>query len=135
MAKKSNFNLFVSLLFVLGLMAVVYWLINSNLIQMLSGDSADELVEGKGYQYKFAYTGRGDVSNIISLNKGSSLFEFYHKGRGNFYADVRFSDGRLLKVLAQTSGDYNGSMEVEVPETDAYTINIKTTGEWGLDFK
>lgn len=135
MAKKLNFNLFVSLLFVLGLMAVVYWLINSNIIQMLSGYSSNELETGKGYQYKFAYTGNGDMSNIISLNRGSSLFEFYHIGKGDFYADVRHSDGRLLKVLAQTNGNYRGRMEVEVPETDAYTINIKTSGEWGLDFK
>lgn len=102
---------------------------------MLSGSSSDELEEGKGYQYKFAYTGTGDMSNIISLNKGSSLFEFYHEGRGEFYADIKRSDGRLLKVLAQTSGNYQGKMEVEIPETDAYTFNIKTKGKWGLDFK
>jgi len=135
MARKSNFRLFISLLFVLGLMAIVYWLINSNIIGMLTGDSADDVELGKGYQYKFAYTGTGDMSNIISLNRGSSIFEFFHEGRGDFYADVKRSDGRLLKVLAQTKGDYQGKMEVEVPETDAYTINIKTTGKWGLDFK
>lgn len=135
MARKSNFRLFISLLFVLGLLALVYWLINSNIISMLSGDSGDEVELGKGYQYKFAYIGTGDMSNIISLNKGSSMFEFYHEGKGDFYADVKRSDGRLLKVLAQTKGNYQGKMEVEVPETDAYTINIKTTGKWGLDFK
>lgn len=116
-------------------MAAVYWLVNTNLLEMLTGSGADEVETGKGYQYKFAYTGRGDMSNIISLNKGSSLFEFYHVGKGDFYVDVRHSDGKLLKVLAQTNGSYQGRMEVQVPETDAYTINIKTTGEWGLDFK
>lgn len=135
MARKSNFRLFVSLIFVLGLLALVYWLINSNIIGMLSGESGDEAELGKGYQYKFAYTGTGDMSNIISLNRGSSMFEFFHEGNGDFYADVKRSDGRLLKVLAQTKGKYEGKMEVEVPETDAYTINIKTTGKWGLDFK
>ena len=135
MARKSNFRLFISLLFVLGLMALVYWLIKNNIMEFLSGDSADDIELGKGYQYKFAYTGNGDMTNIISLNRGSSLFEFYHEGRGDFYVDVKYADGRLLKVLAQTKGDYRGKMEVEVPETDAYTINIKTTGKWGLDYK
>lgn len=135
MARKSNFRLFVSLLFVLGLMALGYWIINNNLLDFLSGDSADEIELGKGYQYRFAYTGTGNMTNIISLNRGSSLFEVFHEGKGDFYVDVKYADGRLLKVLAQTKGNYQGKMEVEVPETDAYTINIKTTGKWGLDFK
>lgn len=135
MAKNSKAKLIVSLLFVLGLLALGYWLLNENLKDMFGTSAGLFTNEGKGDQYKFAYTGKGDKVNIISLNKGSSLFEFYHEGPGDFYLDVKTSDGNLLKVLAQTKGNYEGKMELEIPKTDAYVFTIKTTGNWGLDFK
>lgn len=135
MAKNSKAKLVVSLLFVLGLIALGYWLLNDNLKDMFGSSANFFTNEGKGVQYKFAYTGTGDKVNIISLNKGSSLFEFYHEGTGDFYLDVKTSDGNLLQVLAQTKGNYEGKVELEIPKTDAYVFTIKTKGNWGLDFK
>jgi hypothetical protein len=63
------------------------------------------------------------------------LFDIYQEGKGDFYADIKTSDGQLVKVLAQTKGDYEGKTEIEVPTTDAYVVTIKTQGTWGLDFK
>jgi hypothetical protein len=135
MAGNSKGKLVVSLLFVLGLLAVGYWLLNKNIKEMFFPDPISLFEEGKNIQYKFAYTGTGDKVNIISLNKGSSVFEFYHEGTGDFYIDVKTSDGKLLKVLAQTKGNFEGKTELEIPQTDAYIFDIKTTGNWGLDFK
>lgn len=135
MAGNTKGKIVVSLLFVLGLLAVGYWLLNKNIKEMFFPDDISLYEEGKNIQYKFAYTGTGDKVNIISLNKGSSVFEFYHEGTGDFYIDVKTSDGKLLKVLAQTKGNFEGKTELEIPQTDAYVFNIKTTGNWGLDFK
>jgi hypothetical protein len=135
MAANTKGKLVVSLLFVLGLLAVGYWLLNKNIKEMFFPDAVSLFEEGKNIQYKFAYTGKGDKVNIISLNKGSSIFEFYHEGPGDFYIDVKTSDGKLLKVLAQTKGNFEGKAELEIPQTDAYVFNIRTTGNWGLDFK
>jgi hypothetical protein len=134
MAKNSKARLVISVIFVFGLLGLGYWLLNEN-IKMIFEPDAKANIEGKGIQYRFAYTGKGDKTNIISLNKGSSLFEFFHEGTGEFYADIKTSDNKLLKVLAQTKGDYEGKTEIEIPNTDAYVVTIRTEGNWGLDFK
>jgi hypothetical protein len=133
MAKNSKSRLVISVIFVFGLLGLGYWLLNEN-VKMLF-QTAISSNDGKGIQYRFAYTGKGDKVNIISLNKGASLFDFYHEGKDDFYADIKTSDGQLLKVLAQTKGDYEGKTEIEIPATDAYVVTIKTQGTWGLDFK
>ncbi len=134
MAKNSKARLVISVIFVFGLFGVAYWLLNEN-IKMLFDTEYKTTEEGKGVQYRFAYTGKGDKTNIISLNKGASLFEYFHEGKGDFYADIKTSDGKLLKVLAQTKGNYEGKTEIEIPITDAYVVTIRTAGSWGLNFK
>jgi hypothetical protein len=133
MAKNSKGKLVVSVIFVFGLLGLGYWLLNENVKMLFEPVVANN--DGKGVQYRFAYTGKGDKVNIISLNKGPSLFDYYHEGKDDFYADIKTSDGKLLKVLAQTKGDYEGKTEIEIPTTDAYVVTIKTQGTWGLDFK
>lgn len=134
MAKNSKTKLVISVIFVFGLLGLGYWLLNEN-IKMIFEPDAKRNENGKGIQYRFAYTGIGDKTNIISLNKGSSFFEFFHEGTGDFYADIKTSDGKMLKVLAQTKGNFEGKTELEIPNTDAYVVTIRTAGNWGLDFK
>jgi len=134
MSKNRKARLVISVIFVFGLFGLAYWLLNEN-IKMIFEPEAKKNDDGKGIQYRFAYTGKGDKINIISLNKGTSLFEYFHEGEGDFYADIKTSDGILLKILAQTKGNYEGKTEIEIPNTDAYVVTIKTTGNWGLDFK
>lgn len=134
MPKNRKVRLVISVIFVFGLFGLAYWLLNEN-IKMIFEPEAKKNDDGKGIQYRFAYTGKGDKINIISLNKGASLFEYFHEGDGDFYADIKTSDGKLLKVLAQTKGNYEGKTEIEIPNTDAYIVSIKTAGNWGLDFK
>ena len=131
MSKNRKARLVISVIFVFGLFGLAYWLLNENVFE----PEAKKNDDGKGIQYRFAYTGKGDKINIISLNKGTSLFEYFHEGEGDFYADIKTSDGILLKILAQTKGNYEGKTEIEIPNTDAYVVTIKTTGNWGLDFK
>ena len=134
MSKNRKARLVISVIFVFGLFGLAYWLLNEN-IKMIFEPEAKKNDDGKGIQYRFAYTGKGDKINIISLNKGTSLFEYFHEGEGDFYADIKTSDGILLKILAQTKGNYEGKTEIEIPNTDAYIVTIKTAGNWGLDFK
>lgn len=134
MAKNSKVRLIVSVIFVFGLFGLGYWLLKENFKDVFEPD-VKSTIDGKGIQYRFAYTGKGDMTNIISLNKGACMFEVFHEGNGEFYADIKTSDGKLLKVLAKTKGNYENKMEVEVPNTDAYVVTIRTAGNWGLDFK
>jgi len=91
--------------------------------------------EGKKIQYRLAYNVRGDKTQIIHLNKGDALFEYYHEGQGSFFVDLKTADGELIKVLADTKDDFEGKTELVVPETNAYLLTVKTSGVWGLDFK
>jgi hypothetical protein len=134
MAKtNSKAKIFISFIFVFGLLILGYFLLIPNIRMIFQEPVKTE--EGKGIQYRFAYNVTGDKTHIISLNKGPVLFEYYHEGEGSFYVDLKTNTGNLVKVLAQTNGNYEGSTELEVPETDAYVLTIITKGVWGLDFK
>ena len=128
-------KIIIGFLFVVSLFVLAYYLLKDNLGFLFVDKTRNEFVEGKNVQYRFAYTGTGDKTNIISLNKGSALFQCYHEGKGSFYAELTTSSGKLVKVLADTKGNFENTFEVEIPETDAYIVNIRTTGTWGLDFK
>jgi len=128
-------KIIVGFLFVVALFVLAYYLLRDNIGFLFVDKSRNESVEGKNIQYRFAYTGTGNKTNIISLNKGNALFQCYHEGKGSFYAELTSSSGKLIKVLADTKDNYENTFEVEIPETDAYIVNIRTTGTWGLDFK
>ncbi|MCE1165811.1 MAG: hypothetical protein LWX07_10465 [Bacteroidetes bacterium] len=133
MRRNSKAKLVVSFLFVAGLFVLAYFLLRPYVSSLLETDKTE--LEGKKIQYRLAYNVRGDKTQIIHLNKGDALFEYYHEGAGSFFVDLRTNDGKLIKVLADTKGDYEGKTELQVPETDAYLLTVKTTGVWGLDFK
>ena len=133
MRKNSKAKLVVSFLFVAGLFVLAYFLLKPYVDTLLEPEKTN--IEGKKIQYRLAYNVRGDKTQIIHLNKGNALFEYYHEGPGSFYVDLKTNDGRLIKVLADSKGDYESKTELEVPSTDAYLLTVKTTGVWGLDFK
>jgi hypothetical protein len=133
MRKNSKARLVISFLFVFGLFVLAYYLLKDNFINAISEDKTS--VEGKKIQYRLAYNVNGDKTQIIHLNKGSALFEYYHEGTGHFYADLKTNDGKLVKILADTRGNYESNTEVEIPQTDAYIVTVKSSGTWGLDFK
>jgi hypothetical protein len=37
--------------------------------------------------------------------------------------------------LAKGTGDYEGVSQVNIPEQDAYLLNVITTGKWGIAYK
>jgi hypothetical protein len=134
MAKSnSKAKIFFSFIFVFGLLVLGYFLLVDN-IKMIF-EPVVRVEEGKGIQYRFAYNVTGDKTQIIHLNKGPVLFEYYHEGEGSFYVDLKKNTGELIKVLVQTNGTYEGSTELEISETDAYVVTVLTKGVWGLDYK
>ncbi len=133
MRKNSKAKLVISFLFVAGLFILAYFLLKGYVGSFFEQNLLSS--EGKKIQYRLAYNVRGDKTQIIHLNKGDALFEYYHEGPGSFFVDLRTADGELIKVLADTRDDFEGKTELIVPETNAYLLTVKTSGVWGLDFK
>ena len=133
MRKNSKAKLVISFLFVAGLFVLAYFLLRGYFGSFFEQNLLSS--EGKKIQYRLAYNVRGDKTQIIHLNKGDALFEYYHEGPGSFFVDLKTADGELIKVLADTKDDFEGKTELVVPETNAYLLTVKTSGVWGLDFK
>lgn len=83
-------------------------------------------------QYKIYFNYDGDRSQIIDLIKGEADFNLVYSGKSNFTAKLLNLDGTLLSTLADVNGQYNKSQVVNIPETGAYLLEVKTIGEWSL---
>jgi hypothetical protein len=83
-------------------------------------------------QYRIAEQFTGSRNQIIDLIKGPANFVIVHQGAGTFTARIMTAEGSIIDVLAEVTGDYNGKKKVEVPETRAYILDVKTDGVWSV---
>lgn len=83
-------------------------------------------------QYRIAEQFTGSKNQIIDLIKGPANFVIVHQGQGTFTARLMTAEGDIIDVLAEVTGDFNGKKKVEVPETRAYILDVKTDGVWSV---
>jgi hypothetical protein len=83
-------------------------------------------------QYRIAENFTGSKNQIIDLMKGPANFVLTHRGEGKFEVRLMHPDGELIEVLADVTGNYSGKKRVEVPETRAYILDVKTDGIWSV---
>jgi hypothetical protein len=83
-------------------------------------------------QYRIAEQFTGSKNQIIDLIKGPANFVIVHQGQGTFTARLMTAEGDIIDVLADVTGDFNGKKKVEVPETRAYILDVKTEGVWSV---
>lgn len=83
-------------------------------------------------QYRIAENFTGNKNQIIDLMKGPANFVITHQGEGKFEMRLMHPDGELIEVLADVTGNYTGKKRVEVPETRAYILDVKTDGIWSV---
>lgn len=83
-------------------------------------------------QYRIAEIFDGDRSQMHDLIKGPATFDIMHQGTGSYKISILRNDGTLLAVLAEGSGDFKGKKELEIPETTAYILDVKSTGKWSV---
>jgi hypothetical protein len=83
-------------------------------------------------QYRIAENFTGNKNQIIDLMKGPANFVLTHQGEGKFEVRLMHPDGELIEVLADVTGNYTGKKKVEVPETRAYILDVKTDGIWSV---
>ena len=64
--------------------------------------------------------------------KGPANFILTHQGEGKFEVRLMHPDGELIAVLADVTGNFTGKKKVDVPETRAYILDVKTDGVWSV---
>ena len=88
--------------------------------------------EETGGQYKMYFCFEGDKSQIIDLIKGKVELNLVYRGTSKFTAKLFNSDGTLFSTLADVIGPYKQKQVIDVPETGAYQLDVRTSGEWSL---
>jgi hypothetical protein len=83
-------------------------------------------------QYRIAENFTGSKNQIIDLIKGPATFDITHQGTGKFVCTLMLADGTVISLLTDVTGDYKGKKQVEVPETRAYILDVKTEGVWSV---
>ena len=91
--------------------------------------------ESPGEQYKIYFNFKGDESQIIDLIKGTAEFNLVYEGTSNFTAKILYTDGKLLADMVNMNGPVHQKLIIPVPETGAYLLEVRTTGEWSMSRK
>jgi len=139
---SSKPKIFISLLFVILCAVLAYYLLFDRFL-LLTGSldprtdryKIEELAEKRKIQYRLAYKGTGNLKQTIHLNTGPAVFVIFHEGASDFTVELRTTRDSLISVLAKESGDWEGVSQVNIPEQDAYLLNVITSGKWGIAYK
>jgi len=87
-------------------------------------------------QYRLAYNDiKGDLKQTIALNKGTAIFELRHTGAGKYSFRLLDVNENLLFDIAEGNGDFKDKKYFEVPETNAYLLEVKAEGVWTFKYK
>jgi len=138
MSKK--FTIFIIILFTFAALFIGFLILKSyypHSFQFFSEQDKKEREEdAKQIQYRLAYNDiKGNLTQTIALNKGQALFELEHKGAGKYSFILANTDGKLLYDIAGGEGDFKTKKFFEIPESDAYLLEVKTDGVWTFKYK
>ena len=140
--QNSKPKIFFSLLFIIAAGVLAYYLLFDRFLLLTNSldprtdrYKIEELAEKRKIQYRLAYKGTGDLKQTIHLNTGPAVFVIYHEGPSDFMVELRTTRDSLITVLVKDKGDYEGVSQVNIPEQDAYLLNVITTGSWGIAYK
>lgn len=139
---SSKPKIFISLIFVILCAVLAYYLLFDRFL-LITGAldprsdryKIEELAEKRKIQYRLAYKGTGNLKQTIHLNTGPAVFVIFHEGDSDFTVELRTNRDSLITVLAKETGDWEGVSQVNIPEQDAYLLNVITTGKWGIAYK
>ncbi len=84
-------------------------------------------------QYNVSFSFAGSRSQLIDLIKGDAQMNLVYTGTSKFTVNLYHKDGTLLANLADRDGPFSEKQMIEIPETGAYLLDVKTTGEWSLN--
>ncbi len=78
--------------------------------------------------------GRGvQASGPLTLKTGLTFFRFTHTGQRNYIVRLLDADARLVDLLVNVIGAYDGTTAMRIPRDGQYTLNIEADGAWTAD--
>ncbi len=73
------------------------------------------------------------ASDPFSLPQGLSRFDMLHQGQGYFSATLLDSDGNMVDLLGNGTGNFQGSTAVSVPQDGIYVLDVQADGPWTIE--
>jgi hypothetical protein len=81
-----------------------------------------------------SFKGAGkQVSPFLMLKPGLTIFKMTHDGESNFIVTLLDSNGRLVELLTNVIGTFDGSKAVGIQKSGIYCLNIVADGEWNIE--
>jgi len=81
---------------------------------------------------ELASTTGQSVTQIVTLEKGSAVFKMTYTGTGRFAVSLASKAGKNLGSLVDTTQNFDGSKQIEIPEAGEYFVNITAAGPWNI---
>lgn len=137
MKKHSKIKIFLTVVLIIAVIAVGYWLLRSNRDYFInnSPNSKTTTENTNKDQYSLSYSNSGNLVQTIHLNKGTAAFDIAYEGDSDFLVTIFTNEGKLIGTLAQEKSAFRGRKTIDVPETDAYLLDVKTKGKWDITYK
>ena len=139
MKKHSKLKIFFTIVILIAIVIGGFLLIRKYYPSYYASITGDRTVvqedERAKDQYPLKYFYSGNLTQTFHLNKGTAVFYLEYEGGSDFLATVLTNEGRLIGTLAQEKGNFAGRREINVPETDAYLLDVKTSGKWNIAYK
>lgn len=76
--------------------------------------------------------GNGTQAPTITLAEGLTLVDLHYSGSANFIVQLLDKNAKLVDLLANEIGSYDGQTAVRVPGAGTYTVAVKSTGNWTI---
>ena len=73
------------------------------------------------------------ASPPISLAAGLTIFKMTHSGSSNFAVTLLDKDAKMIGLLANVIGSYNGSTAIRVPAGGQFSLNVDANGLWTIE--
>lgn len=76
----------------------------------------------------------GSGATVLDINKwqGPAIAHMTYTRQSNFIVESFDADNNQIELLANTIGDYNGTVPADFENTDTKRISITAGGAWGL---
>lgn len=81
-------------------------------------------------QYELNATFEGNQTQVIDLIKGRAVLNITYPGNSRFIVKLFYPSGTFITMLADLNGPYSRSYAVDVPESGAFLLEVRTSGEW-----
>lgn len=135
MVNILKYAAFIIILMLIITIGVLYF--NDDKTQNTAHTTANKPVQNESVseQYKIYFNFNGDESQMIDLIKGTAELNLVYEDTSKFTARILNIDGTLLASLVDMNGPVHLKHILSVPETGAYLLDVKTTGEWSMNRK